>query len=482
MTTTAQPVPASPRALWALHAAAFLLCADVTLLNIALPSVSREFNESLSVSSRAVMAYILALSCLGPVAGRLADRWGIRRLLSLGYGLFGAFSVLCAFSPGIGMLIAMRAGQGAGGALLYVLGPAAVARWTPEERRGRVLGIMGAAAMAGIAFGPSIGGFITQRLGWRWIFGVNAPLALAGVALTARCCPRDTPAAAAPPLDWPGALAGLFVLLPLISALNLGQEAGWLSTPIVACFAAAAVFMALFIRRELRAPSPVIDLAMLRGRATGFGLAATMLWLIVFGGLSLLIPFHAQCVLSLKPEPAGYLVMAYAGAVGVFTVLGGRLADAVSARAVCAGGLAAMLPGLAGMTTVAPSTPPLHAAAWMVLIGLGNGLFTSAAMVLVLRHVNAGQEGATSGLFSAVKSIAQLLGVAIFETLLSQASGAGGGVLMTHAADPKALAASFRHVFALAGALCAAAMVCAALTGPGAPPRQPASKSPALDP
>jgi len=475
MSNPSQP---SPRALWALYAAAFLISLDVTLLNIALPTLSRDLHQSLSVSSRAVLAYIIAVSCLGPVAGRLADQWSIRGLLSLGYWLFGGFSLLCAFSPNIDVLTAMRAGQGAGGALLYVLGPAAVARWTPEERRGRVLGVMGAAAMLGVCLGPTLGGLITERLGWQWVFGVNAPLALAGLALTARYCPREpAPAFRGRRLDWPGALAGALFLAPLVAALNAGQEMGWLSAPTLAAFAASGLFLVLFVWRELRAAEPVIDLSLVRGRATALALAATMAWLMVFGGLNLLIPVQAQSVLGLGPEPAGYLVLSYAAAVAVFTLLGGRLADARPAWWGCAAGLAAMLPGLAGLASLGPATPLIHAAVWMALVGVGHGFFTSASMTLVLRHTTTGHEGAASGLFCAVKSTAQLLGVAVFEAVLSHASSAPGGELMTHAADARGLTAAFHHVFALAAALCATAMTCVALAGARNNERRPPAEA-----
>src|SRR4051794_28313235 len=248
--------------LTAVSVATFMLLLDITVVNVALPSIRDDLGASFSDLQWVVDAYALTLAALVLTAGSLADRLGRRRLFAWGLGVFSAASLLCALSPDPTFLNLARALQGVGGAVMFAVSLALVAQEFPAGReRGTAMGIYGASIGVAVAIGPLVGGALTDGLGWRSIFYLNVPIGLAAIAITYLRL-RESRDPNATRVDWPGVASFSAALFMLVLALVRGNDEGWGSTLIVSLFAASAVLLGAFVAIENRVSEPMLPLGL----------------------------------------------------------------------------------------------------------------------------------------------------------------------------------------------------------------------------
>src|SRR3954466_7018265 len=322
-----------------------MLLLDVTIVNVALPSIERALGADFSDLQWVIDAYALTLAGLLLAAGSLADKVGRRLVFMLGLAIFTASSLACGLAPDPLFLDVARAAQGIGGAMMFGTSLALIAQEFQGRARGTALGIWGATTAAAVSTGPLVGGALVDALSWRWVFLINVPIGLAALVVT-RLRLRESRDPAAAGVD----LLGVALLCPslflLVYALIRGNEEGWGSALIVGFFVASALLLALFVVLERRAADPLLDLSLFRKPAftgatiVGFALSASIFSMFLY------ITLFFQNVLGFTPFEAGLRSLPVTGPILFVAPVSGRLTARVPVRLLLGTGLAFVTVGL----------------------------------------------------------------------------------------------------------------------------------------
>jgi len=397
-------------------AAAFMATLDSSIVNVALPTIARDFGADVKVVAWTVQAYLLTTMALLLVGGRLLDLWGERKVMAAGFAIFTAGSALCAMSLTVEMLIASRAFQGMGAAVLMSANQGLVARAFRPEERGRTLGMVGTVVSVGLASGPPLGGLLIGTLGWRSIFYINIPIGILAVAYCVRALGAGRRSTESETFDWVGSLLIVAGLASLFAGLDRGVDRGWSDADVLLLFASSLALLALFVLHERRTRSPLLDLSVFSNRFFVQSCAAT--FLVFFGMISamILLPFYLQDVREFRPEKVGLLMMILPASMLLVAPLGGLISDKVGVRLPATFGLGLVgagllfLSGLESQTAVAGIVWPL------ALIGVGMGFFGSPNSSAILSSVAPGKVGAASGLSALMRTSGVAFGIAFAVT------------------------------------------------------------------
>ena len=401
---------------------AFLAGFDFAALYVAIPVIANEFNIGLSATSWIVLAYTLVFVGFTISVGTLGTRFGIRRLLFWGFLIFGALSIPCALSTDIYMLTVSRALQALGGSILYVLGPAVLRNMIPQDQQEQAFGLFAFAPYVGISMGPALGGLITFHLGWSWIFVLNVPICLIGL-LALKAMPAEaanTDHGHKRPLDIAGSVLGFVFLAFLVLAFNQGKEWGWASFGIVGCFVGCVVFFAAFIWWEVRSENSAIDLSLFRRRTFGLGLISIFLILFVSAGAQFLFPIHAEWFKGLSVQVTGILLMSTSAGLALSSLQSKRLATRFYIRDLCIAGLVVASLGVALYAFGTRHLPVWSFALALAIFGFGVGLHYPQLMRLAMQTTPEEKSIQASTAMSSIRSVAQLLGIVVFETVFSE--------------------------------------------------------------
>jgi EmrB/QacA subfamily drug resistance transporter len=400
---------------WALglaSAASFMVVLDLLVVATALSTIRRDLGASLAQLEWTINAYTLSFAVLLLTAAALGDRFGRRRLFAAGLGLFAAASAACALAPGIGWLIAARAVQGAGAAMIMPLGLALLNAAFPPQRRGWAMGIFGGVTGLAATVGPVVGGAVTQGISWPWIFWLNVPVGLlaipvAAVKLKESYGPRSA-------LDLPGLTLGTAAALGLVWGLVRGNSVGWASPQVAGPLAAGVVLIALFVARERRAAAPLLPLRLFGSRAFSAGNAAIFLQSASLTGAIFFMAQFQQVTLGQGPLDAGLRLLPWGVAPLLIGPVAGTLADRIGARPLIVTGLALQTAGLAWIAALArPAVSYWALVVPMVVVGAGFSLALPALTKSVVGSVATGDIGKASGAFSTMRQLGGAFGVAI---------------------------------------------------------------------
>jgi len=368
---------------WALTAvslATLMTYLDNNVVNVALPTIQHSLGVSQSGLEWIVSSYLLVLGGLLLVGGRIADVYGRRRMFLAGLVIFTLSSLTAGLAGSGGVLIAARAVQGLGAALILPAGLAIIAAtFTNPRERNAALGISGAIGALGLALGPAIGGIISQHLHWGWIFLINVPLGVITVAISIPFVAesRGTPAVAgARParLDVPGLITSALALFALTYALIEGQDKGWTSPVITAAFAVAAVGAAIFVAIEARSSHPMVPLPIFRSAAFSGGLGTMMIWSFGVLGIYFFTSLYLQGILGFSPTKAGLSFVPMALCLAAAAMLSPRVTAVIGGHRTVALGMAAKTPESAGMAVVPLILLPFVSSAVVPAAKMGQGI------------------------------------------------------------------------------------------------------------
>ncbi|MER6076421.1 MFS transporter [Streptomyces sp. NPDC001817] len=356
----------------------FCVQLDFFALNPALPRLARSMDVPTVSLQWAISGYVLAAGALMVAAGRLGDLLGHRRMLMAGVGLFGLASLLCAFSSSAPELVGFRVLQGAGAAVIMPVGIALLTSVLPEQRRGHAIGLAFAVAGIGTAVGPFVGGILTQWAGWRWVFLVNVPVAIAAVIMTGRVpTPRGRRMAAG--VDWPGLVFVTSAIAALSVAVDRSSAWGWAAPRTLGVLAAGGVLMGAFLATEVRVRHPLVSLDLFGNRQyvviTLTGTVANTASLVYIFVSTL----YLQENRGLSPLTAGTVFLAPAIATAAAGPLAGRLSQRhpplkIMAAATAASGLTLLA------LTVATNSLPLY----VLLLGTAGGTLGLATRLTII--------------------------------------------------------------------------------------------------
>ncbi|MBP2229544.1 MFS family permease [Azospirillum agricola] len=440
----------------------------ISVANVALPTLADAFGAPFQDVQWIVLSYLLAITSLIVGAGRLGDLAGRRRLLLGGIALFTLASALCGAAPTLWLLVAARAAQGVGAAVMMALAMALVAGTVPASRVGGAMGLLGTMSAVGTALGPSLGGGLIAGFGWRAIFLAGLPLGLLAFALARRHLPADRredrdgttggtadgTARGRAGFDGLGTLLLALTLAAYALAMTMGR--GAFGPLTLALLLAAACGAGLFLRVEANAASPLIRPAMLRDPALGRGLAANALVSTVMMATLVVGPFHLSHALGLDTGPAGLALSAGPLAAALAGVPAGRLTDRFGARRMTVAGLA----GMAAGTVLLSGLPAALGAALgvagylapLVVVTIGYALFQTANNTAVMTGVRPDQRGLTSGLLNLARNLGLVTGASAMGAVFAAAAGD------VATAGAEAVASGTRATFAVAAGLIAAAL------------------------
>jgi EmrB/QacA subfamily drug resistance transporter len=453
-------------------AATAMLMLDIAVVNTALSRIAEDLDAGLSGLQWVVDAYTLALASIVLTVGSLADRFGRRRLFTIGLAIFTAASAACAAAPGIGELVAARAVQGAGAAIMFAVSLAILAHAFPQPKeRAGALAAYGATIGASFAVGPLVGGALTSALDWQWIFLINLPIGAACLWIT-RTQVAESRDPNARRVDLPGQLTlapGLFLL---VLALLRGNEDGWGSAGIIAALVTAVALLAAFVVVEHGSREPMLPLGLFRNRAFTAAQVAAFAISASFFAMFLYATLYLQQILGLSAIEAGLVYVP--GTVVIFIVSGATstLGDKVSPGTMIAGGLVLVAAGMALMMAAGADSSWTAILPGLLVASVGTGLFNPAVTAVALGSVPAAQSGLAAGVNDTFRQAGVAVGVAALGALVPAGAALGGG-------DPQAYVDGMRDAL-LAGAVLAAAGAIAAgvLLGRGRPDAVPADLVP----
>lgn len=392
--------------------ASLMVALDLLVVSTALSTIRRDLATSVELLQWTVTAYGLAFACLLMTGAALGDRFGRRRVFTSGLVLFAAASAACALAPTIGWLIAARAVQGVGAALVLPLAVSLLSSAVPSERRGRALGIFeGVTGLATIA-GPPLGGILAQTVGWEWIFWVNVPIAAVLIPLVRARIPESHGPDAA--LD-----IGALVLVTgagfgLVWALVRGNESGWTSPSVVVALITGTALTVAFVAWERHHPDPMLPLGLFRSRAFSAGTVASFLCFAALYGSVFFLAQFMQTGLGYTPLEAGVRLIPWTATLLVIAPLAGMLADRIGDRPVLTLGLALQAAGLAWVGLIA--SPDLGYATLVVpliVAGVGVSMAIPVVQNTVLSGVRPDALGKASGVNNTTQELGGALGVAL---------------------------------------------------------------------
>ncbi|MDK8873246.1 MFS transporter [Paracoccus sp. SSJ] len=452
-----EQAPATHWALVALAMAMLLSSLGISIPNVALPTLADAFRTGLPQVQWVVLAYLLAITVLIVSAGRLGDIAGHRRVLCWGLAGFALASTLCAMAPTLPALVAARALQGAAGSILMGLTVALVRTSVSKERTGSAMGLLGTMSAIGTAAGPTLGGLLISGLGWRAIFAVMAPLALAGLVLAQRCLPADAQRGRVDhrAFDKPGTLVLALTLAAYALAVTAGNGAFHRRNLIL--LALVALGLALFVLIERRSPAPLVRLSAFRDPALNAALAMSALVSTVMMTTLVVGPFYLSRVLG-HPAAVVGLVMSVGPAISALSgVPAGRLVDRFGANAVVIWGLAQMAVGafaLAGLPNMLGTAGYVLA---LAVLTPGYQLFQAANNTAVMMEVPQDRRGVISGVLSLARNLGLITGASAMGAVFTLASGSANPAT----AGTASVAHGMAVTFALAGGLALLGLVIA---------------------
>jgi EmrB/QacA subfamily drug resistance transporter len=451
-------VPSVRWALASLSLSMLLSSLGISIANVALPTLAQAFDASFQDVQWIVLAYLLAITTLIVSVGRLGDIAGRRRLLLAGLALFTVASLLCGTAPTLWLLVAARAAQGLGAAIMMALTMAFVGDTVPKARTGSAMGLLGTMSAIGTALGPSLGGLLIAGPGWRTIFLVNVPLGIVTLLLAYRHLPADRrgPKSERPGFDMMGTMLLALTLTAYALAMTLGR--GNFGPTNLALLSAAAVGIGLFVRAERRVASPLIRLAMFSDARLSAGLAMSALVMTEMMATLVVGPFYLSRALGLDAAHVG-LVLSVGPLVAALTgVPAGRIADRFGAHRMTIVGLIAMAAG-SFLLSLMPATLGIAGyVAPIVVITSGYALFQTANNTAVMAEIRADQRGVIAGLLNLARNLGLVTGASAMGAVFALATAASD----VTAAPPAAVAIGLRITFFVAGLLIVAALAIAA--------------------
>ncbi len=429
--------------------ASSMVALDALVVATALTAIRRDFSASIEALEWTVNAYNLSFAVLLLTGAALGDRYGRRRLFVIGLGLFVAASAACALAGSVGWLIAARAVQGAGAALVMPLAMALLSAAFPREERGKALGIFSGLTGLALIAGPVVGGAVAEGIAWPWIFWINIPIGLVAIPLAQRRIPESRGPGTA--IDVSGVVLVTGAALAVVWGLMRGNAAGWTSLEVGAALAAGFLLAIAFVAWERHADAPMAPMRFFRSRAFSSGIAASFLFYASMYGTLFLLPQFLQTAQGHAPLGAGLRLLPWTATTFIVAPIAGSLVNRFGERPLIVVGVFVQAVGMGWIGLIAaPDLAYAQLVAPLILAGAGVSMAMPAAQNAVLSSVAAGEIGQASGIFNMLRFLGGAFGVAI----LAAAFATRGSL-----ASPETFSAGFATAIGAAAVLSLAAAV-----------------------
>jgi EmrB/QacA subfamily drug resistance transporter len=424
----------------------FMSILDTNIINIALPTILKDFKADLGIGQLVITAYVMALAVVIPMSGFLGERVGMKRLYMFTLAAFTAGSALCALSWNVESLIFFRVLQGLGGGMLQPLGMAIVFTMITPLERPKFVAMLGIPSLMAPLIGPSVGGYIVEYASWRMIFLMNVPVGLIDIYLAHKLL-KETPIKAETKLDSRGLALATIAFPALLLGLSQGTERGWSDPSAVTLFVIGFIALGLFIRTELRHHDPMLRLDMFK--IPMFRLALFTQWIGNFSlfGLNILVPLYLQRVQGLDAAGTGRVMLPMGFVAFVTMNVAGKYYNRLGPRPIVMTGLAVL-----GLTTLAWSRVPPNSSFWLLTFlascrGLGMGMFGQTLQVVTFNSVPEGQIPRATSLVNMCQRVDTAFSTAILTSVLIIGLPLTGAPAGTSIAEGDAPIANMRETF-----------------------------------
>ena len=448
----------------------FMTALDSRSVIVALPTISIYFDTSLAVVQWIPLAYQLTIIGLVLSLARLGDMLGRKKIYGSGFLLLALGSVCCGLSTGLWQLIVFRVLAGIGGAMVLANGRALVSTLYAHEGRGRALGMTSMAFHLGYITGPSLGGFLIDTVGWRWIFFISLPVALAAAFMAWKVLPGTVSDTRQYSIDPMGMVTLLLTVVSLILGLQQVAKSGvgWFA---LTAFLVGAIFLGLLLHVERKAPAPLLDLSLFRVRMLSAGIVSHFFVVISHSSTFFLLPFYLQGILHFTPTQVGLTIVFFSLVIVFLAPVGGWLGDRLGSRLLCT--LGSILTVISMLAFSRLGADAGHAAVIipLMILGLGWSLFQSPNLSAVFSAVESRHVGAVSGISLTAANIANAVGVAVASVLFLRwlnYYGLSGSVLPVYtqwAQSPEVFIQAFQRSWLVIAGLTAIAVVTSVLRG-----------------
>ncbi|HOO45518.1 MAG TPA: MFS transporter [Deltaproteobacteria bacterium] len=423
----------------------FMAGLDATIVNIALPTISKAFEVSTVTASWVLNAYLIVLVSLLLAASRLGDMKGYRKIFMAGFVIFTVGSALCGLAPSIALLVVSRVFQAIGGAVIAALGAVMVTSYLAPSLRGQALGIVAMFTMLGAALGPVVGGFLTSAFSWRFIFYVNLPVGVLAILLGLHFLPRLDPASPDAKLDIPGIVMVFAALSTLIYGLTSLQ--GPLPMTGAASLVVSVVFWTAFIFNERRKAEPLINIGLFSNRAFSLQNASIMLIQMAMAGTMIVMPFFLELVKHLPTDNAGTILLALPIGMILTSPIAGRFSDIIGTKKPIIIGFIVGAVALLLLSTLSPHSSVGHIEIYLFLLGAGSGIAYAPLNSAVMGESPPKERGAASGLIKMMTNLGSSLGVATVMLVAAAALGPKLAQVSAHTLPTADLAYAFDMAF-----------------------------------
>ena len=412
---------AKTRTIWTFaitSAAVFMATLDNLVVTTALPVIREDLHATVESLEWTVNAYTLTFAVLLLTGAALGDRFGRRRMLAVGLAIFTVSSAAAALAPSAGVLIAARAAQGVGGAIITPLTLTILSAGVPANRRGAFIGGWSGIAGLAVAFGPLVGGAVVSGISWHWIFWLNVPIGIVLIPLALRRL--DETYGPAAKLDLPGVALASTGLTGIVWGLVRGHGQGWTSPEIVISLVAGALVFALFVLWELRTAEPMLPMRFFQNRVfTLANVASLLMFFGMFGSIFLLSQFF-QTVQGYSPIGSGLRILPWTIMPMFVAPIAGALSDRIGGARLMGIGLTLQAGGLGSLAAIStPTTPYWRLVLPFMVSGIGMAMFWAPVANVVLAAVRPEEEGKASGAQNAIRELGGVFGVAVLASVWS---------------------------------------------------------------
>jgi EmrB/QacA subfamily drug resistance transporter len=397
----------------------FIVGLDSTIVNVALPSIGRDFHAPVSGLQWTIDAYLLVIASLLMLSGSTADRVGRRRVFQIGLALFTLGSLACSLAPSLGWLITFRALQAIGGSMLNPVAMSIVTNvFTDPKERAKAIGVWGSVFGLSMALGPVVGGALVDSIGWRGVFWVNVPVGIAAIILTALFVP-ESKAARSRRLDPFGQILVIILLVTLSYGIIEGPSYGWGTARILGCFVVAVVALAAFLIIEPRRAEPLVDLRFFRSLPFSGAAATAVTAMCAMAGFLFLMTLYLQDVRSYRPLIAGLFLLPMAAAMAGSAPLAGRVIAARGPRIPLVISGVGLIAGGLLLTQLTASSPVWYVLVSCLVFGIGMGWVNAPITNSAVSGMPRSQAGIAAGIASTSRQVGSSLGVAIMGSVLA---------------------------------------------------------------
>ncbi|MDH6369505.1 EmrB/QacA subfamily drug resistance transporter [Paenibacillus sp. PastF-3] len=441
----------------------FMSTLDGSIVNIALPELSKQLKLPMAQIEWVTTGYLMAICAAILFFGKLGDIVGKIRIFKIGTIVFVIGSMLCGFSLSLPALLASRVIQAIGASMTMANSQGIVTDIFPANERGKALGFIGTFVSLGSIAGPSLGGIMVSTLGWEYIFWVNIPIGVIAILLGWKVLPKDLTRTKST-IDVPGSLLFAIFIISLFAGLLLGQQLGYGDSLIVTALIVAIVSFIAFLWTELRRKEPLLQLSLFKNPLFSLSILCGFLVFTANFCFNIIAPFYAQNMLNLSPFEAGFLLMLLPICMVVVAPISGALSDKIGSEFLTFAGLVVMVIAQFGLAELHEGSSVVLVGVWIAMLGIGSGLFQSPNNSLVMSKVPRTQLGSAGSVNSLVRNVGMVVGITIATTILFHVMSSEAGYRVTGLVPdrPELFISGMHVVFMTSASIC---FVAALLTG-----------------